>query len=174
MKKFLVILMAAVAVLAMSGCKKDDNTAVQEPAQLPEEIAEALTGETTEGVVVGDVLSGTMTDAVLKINDKAVVQQSVNLGSKMLKIELPLSDEKLPDTFFRQVKSVIDKCKLQDNAEYDYFYFSTSKDGAVQIVSTFKRENDSFVLDAVTGIADEYKDAPDRAAKISSIFKKAE
>lgn len=164
--------MSAFTVFAMSGCKKDDN--VQEETKIPAEIVESLTGETTEGVLVGDVLSGTISDAVLKINNKAVVQQSINPGSKMLKIELPLDDEKLPDTFFRQVKSVIDKCKLKDNAEYDYFYFSTSKDGAVQIVASFKREDGSFVLDTVTGVAEEYKDAADRAAKISSIFKKAE
>ncbi len=171
MKKTLLILTALMLMASVSACK-DKTEVPRDSVTISGDIKHVVEDETKNEIEMADVSDNDLSQKIAKYNKDAVVQQTVNPGMKMLKVELPMDEANLPETFFGQVDKIVKSADLKSNKNFDYFYFSTSKDGKVQISVAFKAENDKFVLDSITGVGEEYENVADTAAKISSLFKK--
>ena len=169
MKKIMIIsILSLAALLTACGNKSieiEDKTDFAEVEKVV--VGEEKTMETYE------VASSDLTEKIKKINTLAIVEESLNPGLKMLKVELPIDEEpdEKAEEFFEEVEEIVKKCNLQDGYDYDFYYFSTSQDGAVQITAAFKRLDGKLVLESVNGIDDKYKNAPEIAARESKLFR---
>ncbi len=169
MKKIMII--SALAIAAVLTACSNNNA----PVQSGEPVNETVTGQ-TEDVLTTEVSDSSLSEKIKRINHQASVEQSVNPGMTMLKVELPINEE--PDDkaeeFFEEVEEIVEDCKLYNNSNFDFFYFSTSKNGEVEITVSFKRVDGKFVLESVNGIAEQYKNAAAIAAEESELFRKAQ
>ena len=169
MKKFMIISVLALTA-ALSAC--GNNSAVNNNETDFEAVKDIVVGD-DKTIETYEVSDASVVEKIKKINTLAVVEESINPGLKMLKVELPINEE--PDDkaeeFFEDVEDIIQKCKLQDTTDYDFFYFSTSANGAVEITAAFKRVDGKLVLESVNGIGELYKNAPEIAAKESELFR---
>lgn len=169
MKRFMIISLLAL-VAALSAC--DNNSGINEDKTDFESVKEIVVGD-DKTIETYEVSDASVAENVKKINALAIVEESVNPGLKMLKIEVPINEE--PDDkaeeFFEDVEDIIKRCMLQDTTDYDFYYFSTSTNGAVEITVAFKRVDGKLVLESVNGIGELYKNAPEIAAQESELFR---
>lgn len=169
MRKIMIISLLSLSVLLTACGNKlsviDGNTDFGE-------IEEVVAG-TDKTIDTNEVISSDLSGKIKQINPLAVVEESLNPGLKMVKIELPINEE--PDDkaeeFFDEVEEIVNKCNFKNSSDYDFYYFSTSKDGAVEITAAFKRLDGKFILESVNGIGELYKNAPEIAAGESELFR---
>ena len=116
--------------------------------------------------------SGELADVIKSVNSGAQVRQTDNPGLKMLSVELPIDNEdKLSEEFVSQVEKIITKTKLDQNTDYNYFYFSSSKDDSVLVYASFKNEDGTFKADKSAAVDGKYSDSLAKAMEKSDLFK---
>ena len=170
MKKILIMI-ALFSVFTLVGCGQNKNGAEEQKNNLSQEEQQALTGE-TELYETVEIQGTDLANKVKQVNKDAKIEETINPGMSMLKVELPLEkNADLPKSFFKQVSTIVDKCGLKKNENFDYFYFSSSDENGVLVTVSFKFDNGSFVVDSILGISEEYKNAPEVAAGVSALFK---
>ncbi len=169
MKK-IILLCAISAALMISGCGKKDSEMREENPTIPAKIAEQMTGDNKE--IETYETSGELADVIKSVNSGAQVRQTDNPGLKMLSVELPIDNEdKLSEEFVSQVEKIITKTKLDQNTDYNYFYFSSSKDDSVLVYASFKNEDGTFKADKSAAVDGKYSDSLAKAVEKSDMFK---
>lgn len=169
MKK-IVCLTAIALTLLMTGCAGNDKAAPQATPNIPGDVADVVSGE-SQTAEVGTVLNEKLNAAIKKVNENAVVSESLAAGDKMLSITLPKSSEKVAEDFVRQVADIIRSAKLGTADEYDFYYFSANDGESVLVYATFEEEDDKLKLISTVAIDSSYASALETATKNSSVFK---
>lgn len=177
MKKIICI-SAIILAISAAGCStsKQDNNAGETPAPtIPAKIAEQTAGE-SQTIETAELEDNELSSKIKKVNENAVVSTSINPGMKMLSIDLPIdaSDDKLPSEFIGQVERIVESAGLQENKDFDYFYFCTGADNKVYISASFNRTDNGLVLDKLNAVEEAYSAGTSAAAAKSKLFKEAQ
>ncbi len=176
MKKLFIILAATIA-LALSACSggndtEELSTPAPDPTVAPE-IEESVTGEQTN-IETEEVADTELSSKIKEVNSGAVVTESVNVGLKMLSVNLPIeTSDSLPEEFLSQVEKIVETSGIADAGDYDFYYFSVGTPNNVIVCVTFNKADGGIVLDKLTAVDKSYEAGLAAAAEGKELFQKS-